>query len=597
MRGLKNAIAGLWALPVTFMAVPSGAQDGPPAPEDVALQALALPPTAPSADAGACSARVNPRHTGCMSGDPGALEAGSFLPGGKHVVARVRFAGAPASGAGSAWRGEQLVVIAAGAPAFANGDTWKCLTCGISEGLAAAWGAGLERPQAFADGKRLLAGDTVFDCLPYYLDDERCTPATLKAYRVQWDGADDASSPDVRPRGLRLHPDGAHVGFNVAHEGAGVVPQSAYIGRLRFDADTGRYLIEGAVRLRKPGIANRTVKPVSGRNRVEINARAIDIMELSGFSADGREAIYIGFPWESGNLDMFAVGLESGRVRRLTRDPGYSAAVDASPDGRWLALADTRGTDRMLYLSGLRGAPPLVDAIAAPVLLALGQGSARGALNLVLLDAQGDRAGYAGQIVSGGDPGWSVAGVPQWSPDSTAIVYAQTLDGAPSAEPGGRRSRLLLARFPARAAAPPVTVVAVPDTIGWATPHAPGEAAPRLDRLPEGTYALAGNSSNVRMTVAKGGEAVSVLYKDYAVDGGGMLNGTEGVSTSQPEAGVVRLRWNANAAQAGAVPARRLTGSDGLTVTVDTRAGTTAAAGSMVTTVDGRTYAAPADGK
>src|ERR1035441_9583045 len=38
----------------------------PPAPEPILVRQLPLPPVAPSNDAGACSAAINPNRTGCI---------------------------------------------------------------------------------------------------------------------------------------------------------------------------------------------------------------------------------------------------------------------------------------------------------------------------------------------------------------------------------------------------------------------------------------------------------------------------------------------------------------------------------------------------
>jgi hypothetical protein len=68
----------------------------PPAPEPVRVRELPLPPVTASTGTGACTRAVNPRGTGCIGQDVG-LQSGDFLPDGRHVVATVRFAGAPAA--------------------------------------------------------------------------------------------------------------------------------------------------------------------------------------------------------------------------------------------------------------------------------------------------------------------------------------------------------------------------------------------------------------------------------------------------------------------------------------------------------------------
>ena len=70
------------------------------------------------------------------------------------------------------------------------------------------------------------------------------------------------------------------------------------------------------------------------------------------------------------------------------------------------------------------------------------------------------RSGQQEQVNAGGDPNWNAAADPVWLADSTAVVWAENQVVSPacggtnplpcpvSAEPGGRHSRVMIARFP-----------------------------------------------------------------------------------------------------------------------------------------------------
>src|SRR5215218_6976914 len=94
----------------------------PPKPEPVKVEELPLPPTAPSTAAGACSASVNPRRTGCIESDPEAMQSGGYLPDGKAVSAAIVFAGAPtAPDPASIYSGREIVIVKADGTKFPNG--------------------------------------------------------------------------------------------------------------------------------------------------------------------------------------------------------------------------------------------------------------------------------------------------------------------------------------------------------------------------------------------------------------------------------------------------------------------------------------------
>ena len=76
-------------------------------------------------------------------------------------------------------------------------------------------------------------------------------------------------------------------------------------------------------------------------DELRVNLNAIEVGEFRGFSKNGREVFYVGYPFESSNIDLFAADLLTGRVRRLTSNPEYADPIDASPDDKWIVVEDT----------------------------------------------------------------------------------------------------------------------------------------------------------------------------------------------------------------------------------------------------------------
>jgi hypothetical protein len=287
-----------------------------------------------------------------------------------------------------------------------------------------------------------------------------------------------------------------------------------------------------------------------------------------------------------------------------------------------MAIADSRGNDRLMFAAGLRGIPPIIDLLTAPSVASMARNGTRGFLGLVLLDTAGDRADYRGQSLTSapstpggaGDPDWNLTGDPQWSPDSTRIAFMQTLVTAPacgganplpcprSTAQGGRRTRLLLATLPDRAPTLRLEPITLPDRIPWGTPYISGDGAPQRASLAAGTYELRGKATGrarivvTQRTDRKALEGISVSYENYGDDAKSVLNGEEAVSEARVDAYRSRLVWQSNLAQAGTGQGRKLTSAGGLGLTVDTLLNRMEAVGTLVTAVAGKSYNPPRNG-
>ncbi|KAI8658133.1 hypothetical protein NCS55_01088300 [Fusarium keratoplasticum] len=287
---------------------------------------------------------------------------------------------------------------------------------------------------------------------------------------------------------------------------------------------------------------------------VEVKEDAISVGEFRGFSGRGTEATYVGSPVESSNIDVFAVHLQTGKVRRLTSHPEYCDPVAISPDDQWVAIEDTRGTDRQMWLSGMRNIPPITDLITTSVTPATRNSGQQRYFRPYLLDRYGDRGQYFGQKINGGqgvagsgdldDPEWNAMADPRWSPDGTQVVYweAQTIIPAcggknplpccPSREPGGRRTRVVLATLSTRKPLKLSAVKPISDEIPWGVPYSPSEANPARLAPPAGNYTLKGTRegyADVEVVGRNDGSIseISVTYYGYSDDGSTLLNGFE----------------------------------------------------------------------
>ncbi|MEU5755925.1 hypothetical protein [Streptomyces sp. NPDC047829] len=608
----------------------------PPRPERIAVERLPLPPTSPSRDEGACTKAVNPLGTGCMGSDWNAVQGGGFTTDGRHVMALVQFTGAPAApDPASVYQGRQLILIRVDGSTFPNGDPWKCVTCGSGTRDGQYPGAGWEHPEAFADGKRVMMGATVISCGRHHIVSQACTPDDIRAHPIRWNVRADGTGETGSMRELRLHPDGRHIGFSSVAMTGNRFDQYSYLARLEFNPapKTGsprvpRYDLHAVTRLFDTA---GNAQPVQAEERSGSPGRLVirpgvpSVGELRGFSADGREVTYIGYPSESSNIDVYAADLRTGKVRRLTAHPEYTDPVTLSPDNRWTAALDTRGSDRQMFLAGMRGVPPLTDLLTTSAVSSVRNNGQRRFFQPYLIDRYGDRGNYFGQQINEGDtgpggigdPNWNAGADPVWSPDGTAIAYWQRLVSAPSCgdsnpvpcptstEPGERRTRMMVAKLTERDPVRSPKVSVAPHRVPWGTPYEPEDRAPLRPYPPAGEYVLRGEqagTAHVRISWNEEGtnvRTVKVSYENYSDGARRILNGTEQVTRESPSPTVSVLTWHSDLVQttpSGRVLATKRSSPDGMVLTVDLFKTMFEATGTLTTTVGDRTYTQPANG-
>lgn len=629
MRLVPHAVA------LTALLGFSGAVPPPPDPEPFEVVELPLPPVAPSNATGACTVEINPNRTGCIRKDIESqkFQSGDFTPDGNHVLVNVEFVGAPAdSDDRSIYDGEQLILVKADGTTFPNGDPWKCLSCGVPDENAQSLDPERDYPHALRCDDKALWGHNILDCDGAALASNECTPERTHMYPIHWPNTADGSGKGGEPRELRLHPDDVHMGWSSFTDTGG---QNCFFGRLEFNPEptTGeplvpRYDLVDVNLLRDPN--GKDPIEIDG-DEIQIREDSITIGELRGFSGSGDEIIYIGSPWEANNVDLLAVHVITGQIRRLTSHPEYVDPAAFSHDNEWFIAMDTRGTDRQMWISGMRWVPPLTDIVAVSVAASTRNNGPRRFFQPILIDRHGDRDEYFGQQVNGegdgsngsvNDPNWNGRADPAFSPDGTKIVYWQALVVPPSCggenplpcpestAQGGREYRVMLARRISRQPTEPLPVFDVPDSIPWATPFPPGSEPPAYASLEPGKYTLRGKLSGeaaVKLTAGAntgglggvgGINSVSVNYSDYSDREGYVINGSEEVTLEilLPDVWNNLVHWYSDVVQTGVVEATKKTSADGLHLQINVMENNLEANGTLTTTIDGVEYRQPENG-
>jgi hypothetical protein len=612
--------------------VPSSGPSTPPAPkpEPVKVEELSLPPP-PDAN-GACTATANPNGTGCVTE---VIQSGGWLRDGKQVVVAVTYAGA--TDPANIYTGGQLIAVRTDGKKYANGDAYRCITCGTPAQNQQGLSGGFAYPQPFRDGKRVLMGNNILDCSPLLVADEKCTGAAVRVYPIRWNVTPDGSGKGGSIRELRIHPDDVHLGFNGFVLTSDRLDQFGYLGKLQFDASptTGtplvpRYDLVNVTRLFDPAPEKQAVTlDPKDPTALKVQNDVPTVGELRGFSQDGKEVFYIGNPTESSNIDVYATDLTTGKTRRLTRNPEYTDPIDSSPDDKWIVAMDTRGSGRQLFMAAMEGVPPLTDILTVSAVSSVRNNGPRRFFQPWLIDRAADRGTYQGQQLNAGDgkagsisdTNWNGMADPRWSPDGTSVAYWQAMVVPPacgganplpcptSTEPGGRASRVMIARLTSRKPLPIAKALTpISDTVPWGKAYVTGEQPPARWYPPAGTYRLTGkqrgkatvtitwNDANTRV------QDIAVTYAGFSDDGVNTIDGTESVSAAYPSTYVTDILWKSDLTSTmqpkgqKALKVTKLSSPDGFHLTIDLLVNQLDATGTLTTTVGGQAYTQPANG-
>ncbi|KAK3935851.1 hypothetical protein QBC46DRAFT_461846 [Diplogelasinospora grovesii] len=582
----------------------------PPQPEPIEVAELPLPPALANTTEGACTVEVNPRGTGCIA--TSSLNSGNFASDGLHVAATATFVGAPpAPDPASIYTGVQLLLIKADGTTFPNGDTWKCITCGVpAENRVGAVDDLDQYPQTFSDGTRAMSGSNIIDCGTALLSSEDCTPNRTSIFPIRFSTtADDGSGAGTSIRELRLHPDNVHITFNSFLDTSSGLAEMAYFGRIKFNATASRY-----------DLTNLPPALVVNGDELMFNRSAITVGELRGLTGTGKEVVYVGFPWESCNVDIFAADLATGAVRRITAHPEYADPIAVSPNDEWQVVLDTRGSGRMMFLAGLRSVPPITDLVTVGSVSSVRNNGVRRFFEPYLLDYEGDRGDYFGQKLNAAgdgaagsinDPNWNTGADPRWSMDGTRVAYYQMLALPPAC--GGsnplacetspysdlRAERVMVATFTSRKPLPVEPVSEASDEVPWGLKYTPGMEIPAAPKLPGGEFTLrAATSGYANVSIAYDPtdayiETIAVTYHDYSEDGLSFVSGRENITVTPINATLNRLDWFADIVSTGAMNGTKLTSPDGFHMADDLNGNIFEANGTMVSTVDGVSWSQP----
>ena len=570
---------------------------------------LPLPPTAPSSSTGSCTTAINPNDTGCITdvGSPG------FYWDKHYVFAGVDYAGAPAApDPGSIYTGNQMLLVKTDGTTFPNGDAWKCMTCGIPAANIGAGYTPLSYPPAHAlpGDTKALVGNGILDCGGLQLSDPACTPAEEHIHTIDLGGQPIGGTiGGLSTREWRLDPDGVHLGWNGLVENAGTYDEFAFFGRLTWNATTSAYDLTNITMMFNPSSQYLPFKVVSG-NQLQWNPVGF-IGEFRGFSADGQSALGI-FPMQSNSMEGVSTSLATGKSIPVTYHAEYTDPMFPSPDGKWMVNDEVLGSGRDDFMNGMEGLPELTDQITTAFVAQIRNNDQRRFFNPVITSTSNfimsERAN------PGSDPNWNARADPVWLADSTAIVYQEAMVTAPdcggvnplpcpvSTEPGGRTTRLMIARFPGLKKSTPRAPAPVSDSVPWGTPYTVGNPIPVRPILPTGTYTLKGTYGGSATVVINTDASdslvmkVSVTYNNYNGDLIDRVNGTESV-TRQTDAFFGQETWVENLTSTGPFHSQsKLTSPGGFTLGFKTLLNDFEPTGWMTTTVDGNTYLQPAPG-
>ena len=572
------------------------------------ISELPVPPTVP-AD-GVCT---NP--TGCVSGDWGALGSPGFFWDSHYVLLGVNYAGAPTTGPASIYNGPQVLLEKTDGTTFAGGDPWKCLTCGVApdneQGVITS-DFTYPPPHALPGDRKILVGNGILECTRpngtlFELTDPRCTPDDTRIIPIYWGnsplGASSQANPFGNGREWRLSPDGVHLAWDNLFLSGASFGENEFEGTLSFDKANQRYDLTSVYFL--PQATPWTIGP---NNQLTFTPRTM-IGELRGWTSDGKSILGIQ-SYESDSTDAWATSLATGHSVPLTDHAEYTDPMFMSPNGKWMIAEQVLGSGRMDFISGMEGIPPITGLISTAYVDEMRNNGNRRFFLPWLVDPARQQSE---QINAGGDPNWNAAADPVWLANSTAVVWGENLacgaNPSPhqcpdSTEPGGRNSRVMMARFPTLRPTPAIPPSPISNTApaAWAIPYSPGQTVPANTPIPTGTYTIHGNvfgSATVAITDNSSGtgyQSIQPTYHDYVqYPGLNVINGTERVQNDSTPGNIT---WNEDLTSWGLQGVgSKVTSPAGFTVGLSVLfSNNFQATGTMTTTINGRTYTQPANG-
>ncbi|MFC3961907.1 hypothetical protein [Nocardia jiangsuensis] len=172
---------------------------------------------------------------------------------------------------------------------------------------------------------------------------------------------------------------------------------------------------------------------------------------------------------------------------------------------------------------------------------------------------------------------------------------------AESTEPGGRRSRVVLARLDYAEPVAPQSVSAEPMP-KWGSAFRRGDALPIVPHLSAGVYTAPGaEAGSARVEITENPARtmimrIAVTYSGYRDGDGITVDGTESVER-RAESGFAPITWHSDLSVSGThTGTRRTSEPGGLTLGTEVIRNDFQAAGTLTTVLDGHTYTQPGNG-